>query len=160
MIARLGAPEARGRADRNLEITLDGRAVKAAEGETILDVATREGAYVPTLCFDARLAPFGACRVCLVGVKGVRGPVASCTTPVRQGMIVDTHDERSRRVACGVVELVLSDYPPEALARDGDRNELRDVARHFGLSTSRYTGERHHYPRDDRHPYIKVNLDE
>ncbi|MGZ5969143.1 MAG: 2Fe-2S iron-sulfur cluster-binding protein, partial [Polyangiales bacterium] len=75
-----------------IEIQLNGRVVLANEGETILDVANREGEYIPTLCFDDRLDPFGACRVCLVGVEGARGPVAACTTPCRGGMKVDTHD--------------------------------------------------------------------
>ncbi len=143
-----------------VKLVLDGREVSARTGETVLDVARREGVYIPTLCFDERLAPFGACRVCLVGVAGARGPVASCTTPVREGLVVDTRDPVARKVARSVVELVLSDYPPEAFCREGDRNELRQVARHFGLTASRYGGERHVPPRDDRHPYLKLNLSE
>ena len=143
-----------------VHLTIDGRNVVASERATILDVARREKIAIPTLCYDPRLAPFGACRVCLVGVQGARGPVAACTTPVREGMVVSTRDETAARVARGVVELVLSDYPAAALERDGDRNELREVARHFGLSTSRYAGERHAYAKDDRHPYIKVDMNE
>ncbi len=142
------------------KITLDGVEVEAREGETILEVATRNGRYVPTLCYDERLDPFGACRVCLVGVEGARGPVASCTTPCRPGMKVDTEDARAIRVAKGVVELVLSDYPLDRLALGDERNELRKVARHFGLEGSRYEGERHAHAPDERHPYIKMHLDE
>ncbi len=152
---------------RLVTLTIDGREVKASDRATILDVARREGIFVPTLCFDPRLAPFGACRVCMVGVEGARGPVAACTTPVREGMIVNTKDETAQRVAKGVVELVLSDYPKDALANTTpdpvtgeDRNELRQVARHFGLEKSRYEGERHAYTKDDRHPYIKMDLNE
>ena len=141
-------------------LQIDGREVVASERATILDVARREKIHVPTLCYDPRLAAFGACRVCLVGVVGARGPVAACTTPVRDGMVVDTKDETATRVAKGVVELVLSDYPAAALAREGDRNELREVASHFGLRESRYHGERHDYAKDDRHPYIKVDMNE
>ncbi len=143
-----------------VHLKIDGHDVVASDRATILDVARREKIYVPTLCYDPKLAAFGACRVCMVGVKGARGPVAACTTPVREGMEIDTRDEKALRVARGVVELVLSDYPESALARDGDRNELRDVAKHFGLTASRYTGERHAYAKDDRHPYIKVDMNE
>ena len=150
---------------RLVTLTIDGRVVQASDRATILDVARREKIFVPTLCYDPRLAAFGACRVCMVGVQGARGPVASCTTPVREGMVVDTRDPVATRVAKSVVELVLSDYPKDALARphtgEGeDRNELRQVAAHFGLAESRYSGARHSYARDDRHPYIKVNLEE
>jgi formate dehydrogenase major subunit len=150
---------------RLVTLTIDGREVKASDRATILDVARREGIFVPTLCYDPRLAPFGACRVCMVGVKGARGPVAACTTPVREGMVVETTDETAQRVAKNVVELVLSDYPEGALLKETaegqeDRNELREVARHFGLTESRYTGARHAYAKDDRHPYIKMDLNE
>jgi formate dehydrogenase alpha subunit len=160
-----GGGSDKGAKRRLVTLTIDGREVKASDRATILDVARREGLYVPTLCYDPRLAAFGACRVCLVGVQGARGPVAACTTPVREGMVVDTQDETAKRVARSVVELVLSDYPEASLARDAgdaaeDRNELRQVARHFGLEASRFEGERHAYARDDRHPYIKVDLNE
>jgi formate dehydrogenase alpha subunit len=163
-----GKAGAKGDTKRRLvTLTIDGREVRASDHATILDVARREGIFIPTLCYDPRLAPFGACRVCMVGVKGARGPVAACTTPVRQGIVVDTKDETATRVARNVVELVLSDYPEALLKREGvdpasgeDRNELRQVAQHFGIDTSRFSGERHAYAKDDRHPYIKMDLNE
>jgi formate dehydrogenase alpha subunit len=167
----MGADGTSGKPDRGdtkrrlVTLTIDGREVKASDRATILDVARREGIFIPTLCYDPRLAAFGACRVCMVGVKGARGPVAACTTPVREGIVVDTQDPVARRVAKNVVELVLSDYPGDALAKDSapeERNELREVARHFGLDAreSRFAGERHAYAKDDRHPYIKMDLNE
>src|SRR5262245_41463728 len=143
-------------------LTIDGREVKASDPAAISVVARPEGIFAPTLCYDPRLAPFGACRVGMVGGKGARGPVAACTTPVRDGMIIDTKDETAQRVAKGVVELVISDYPEATLDKEiaEDRNELRQVARHFGLERSRYAGERHSYAKDDRHPYIKMDLNE
>jgi formate dehydrogenase major subunit len=145
---------------KKLELLLDGRLVEATDGETILEVARREGVYVPTLCFDERLTPFGACRVCLVGVEGARGPLASCTTPVRSGMKVDTQDPVARRVAKTTVELVLSDFPMERLESAGARNELAQVVAHFGLTGSRFEGARHAHAPDTRHPYIQLHLDE
>jgi formate dehydrogenase major subunit len=156
----MGADGSTGTKRRLVTLTIDGREVKASDRATILDVARREKIFVPTLCWDERLAAYGACRVCMVGVKGARGPVAACTTPVRDGMVIDTKDPVATRVAKGVVELVLSDYPAEKLQGDAERNELRQVAQHFGLSKSRYEGERHHYAKDDRHPYIKMDLNE
>ena len=102
-----------------MRVTIDGAQVEVPAGTTVLDAARAAGATVPTLCFDERLAPFGACRVCLVGVAGPDGRtdvVASCTTPCRDGMVVDTRDPRARRVAGAVVELVLSELPARARA--------------------------------------------
>ena len=90
---------------------IDGDTVTVPPGTTVLDAARALGNPIPTLCFDERQAPFGACRVCLVGIEGAPGPVASCTMLVREGMKVDTQDATARRVATAVVELVLSELP-------------------------------------------------
>jgi NADH dehydrogenase/NADH:ubiquinone oxidoreductase subunit G len=56
-------------------VEVDGNPVEVADGATILDAARVAGSWVPTLCFDERQAPFGACRVCLVGVEGSPKPL-------------------------------------------------------------------------------------
>src|SRR4051812_26454543 len=96
-----------------MQVTIDGIPLEVATGTTILEAAGLAGSHVPVLCYDERQDPFGACRVCLVGVEGAPGPLPSCTTPCRDGMVVDTRDETSRRVVKGVVELVLSELPVE-----------------------------------------------
>ncbi len=133
-------------------VTVDGTTVDVPAGATLLDAARAAGAAVPTLCFDDRLAPFGACRVCLVGVEGSDKPVASCTTPARDGAVVDTRDPTARRVASAVVELVLSELPDAPAAH----TELAAVARDLGVDQSalRWTGEVHARDVDDRHPYL------
>jgi NADH dehydrogenase/NADH:ubiquinone oxidoreductase subunit G len=62
------------------KVTVDGVAVEVAPGATILDAAKAADRWVPTVCFDERQAPFGACRVCMVGVSGAPKPVPACTT--------------------------------------------------------------------------------
>ncbi|MGH2944631.1 MAG: 2Fe-2S iron-sulfur cluster-binding protein, partial [Solirubrobacteraceae bacterium] len=82
-----------------LRIEIDGTQTEVAPGTTVLAAVRALGGTVPTLCFDERQEPFGACRVCLVGVDGAPGPVAACTAPCRDGMKVDTRDPTARRVA-------------------------------------------------------------
>lgn len=108
-----------------MRLAVDGIEVDVEAGATILDACRAAGRDVPTLCFDERLAPFGACRVCLVAVDGSPSPVTSCTTPAADGMVVDTGDERARRIAGAVVELVLSELPRAPAAH----TELAAVAR-------------------------------
>jgi NADH dehydrogenase/NADH:ubiquinone oxidoreductase subunit G len=91
------------------KVTVDGTAVEVAPGATILDAATAAGSWVPTVCFDERQAPFGACRVCMVAVEGSPKPLPACTTPCRDGMEIRTEDATARRVSRTVVELVLSE---------------------------------------------------
>jgi len=132
-------------------LTIDGVEVEVADGATVLDAARAAGRWVPTLCFDARQAPFGACRVCMVGVEGAAAPVAACTTPCRDGMAIATEDPTARRVAEAVVELVLSELPePPA-----PHTELAQVAERLGVGEPRWPGEVH--PKvepDTRHPYL------
>jgi NADH dehydrogenase/NADH:ubiquinone oxidoreductase subunit G len=133
-----------------MRVTVDGAAVEVAEGATILDAARAAGRWVPTLCFDERQAPFGACRACLVGVEGAAKPLPACTTPCREGMAVATEDAAGRRVAGAVVELVLSELPePPA-----PHTELARVAARLGVGEPRWPGAVHEADHDLRHPYL------
>jgi len=141
-------------------VKIDGTEIEVAPGTTVLEAIHALGQDVPTLCYDERQAPFGACRVCLVGAEGARGPIPACTTPCRDGMAIDTQDPLARRVVKAVVELVLSELPePPA-----DHTELAAVAREVGLREPpageagsrelRWPGVVHTLEHDDRHPYL------
>lgn len=132
-------------------VTVDGITVTVPDGATVLEAARAAGRWVPTLCFDERQAPFGACRVCLVGIEGVPTPQPACTTPVRDGMAVTTEDATARRVAGAVVELVLSELPePPA-----PYTELAQVAARLEVGEPRWTGAtRPPAEPDRRHPYL------
>jgi predicted molibdopterin-dependent oxidoreductase YjgC len=133
-----------------IALTVDGIETTVQDGATVLEAVRSVNREVPTLCFDDRQAPFGACRVCLVAVEGAPGPIPACTTPVRDGMVVDTQDDRARRIAANVVELVLSELPePPA-----EHTELAAVARSFGLGAPRWTGAVHATRHEDDHPYL------
>jgi predicted molibdopterin-dependent oxidoreductase YjgC len=132
-------------------VTIDGVEVEVAAGATVLDAARAAGRWVPTLCFDERQAPFGACRVCMVAAEGAGRPIPACTTPVRDGMQIDTADATARRVAEAVVELVLSELPDAP----APHTELARVAERLGVDEPRWPGEVH--PKvepDTRHPYL------
>jgi NADH dehydrogenase/NADH:ubiquinone oxidoreductase subunit G len=136
-----------------ITVTVDGRQVQVPEGATLLTAAKLAGAWVPTLCFDERQAPFGACRVCLVGVEGSPKPLPACTTPCRDGMEIDTTDETARRVATAVVELVVSELPEAPAAH----TELAQVADRLEVSIvepPRWPGATHQPKHDFRHPYL------
>jgi predicted molibdopterin-dependent oxidoreductase YjgC len=131
-------------------VAIDGHEVEVPEGATLLDAARAAGRWVPTLCFDERQAPFGACRVCLVGVEGSAVPLPACTTPCRDGMVVATEDPTARRVATAVVELVLSELPePPA-----PHTELAVVARALDVGEPRWPGTTHALAHEDDHPYL------
>jgi predicted molibdopterin-dependent oxidoreductase YjgC len=133
-----------------ISVTVDGDEVQVPDGATVLTAARTAGCWVPTLCFDERQAPFGACRVCLVGVEGAPKPLPACTTPCRDGMVIETGDPASRRVAVAVVELVLSELPEAPAAH----TELARVAERLQVSEPRWPGVTHTVEHDFRHPYL------
>ncbi|MBN1632036.1 MAG: molybdopterin-dependent oxidoreductase [Thermoleophilia bacterium] len=92
-------------------LTINDREVNARPGQTILEAAQGAGIDIPTLCYDPRLEPYGACRMCLVEVEGARGPMAACGTAIREGMKVQTHSEKIRRIRRFVLELLLTNHP-------------------------------------------------
>jgi formate dehydrogenase major subunit len=133
-----------------MEVWVDGAAVEVEPGSTVLEAARLAGRDVPTLCYDERLVPFGACRVCLVAIEDTPAPVAACTTPCRKGMRIDTENARVRRIAANVVELVLSELPgPPA-----PHTELAAVAGRLGVGGPRWQGAKHGVRHDEGHPYL------
>jgi predicted molibdopterin-dependent oxidoreductase YjgC len=138
----------------SIHIEIDGLQTVVAPGTTVLEATRGLGDLIPTLCFDERQEPFGACRVCMVGVDGVSVPVAACTTPCRDGMKVSTTDPVARRIAAATVELVLSELP----AAPAPHTELARVASSLGVDPDdlRWPGAQHATEHDERHPYLAL----
>jgi predicted molibdopterin-dependent oxidoreductase YjgC len=95
-------------AERLVEITLDGRAVRVAEGTTLLQACRREGIDTPTLCFLETLTPVNVCRVCVVELEGSRALVPACSRVAEAGMKVKTDSERVRLSRRLVLEFLAS----------------------------------------------------
>jgi NADP-reducing hydrogenase subunit HndD len=95
-------------------------------GETILQVARRNGVEIPTLCYMKNAAPTGACRICLVEVEGARTLVASCATPAAPKMVVRTETDRVVRARRMNLELLLSSGHHNCLAQDLDMDSWTD----------------------------------
>jgi formate dehydrogenase major subunit len=139
----------------NIAFSLDGKPVVAAPGETLLDVARREGVAIPHLCFTDGLAPVGNCRACVVEVHGERTLAASCCRQPAAGMVVQTDSERARHSQRLVLELLQSDLPETAHTR---ANEVDFWSAHLGLGRPRFPA-RAPLPADLSHPAIAVHLD-
>ncbi len=133
-----------------MKLTIDGSELQVEPGTTVLEAIRALGLEIPTLCYDPRQQPYGACRVCLVGAAGAPAPIAACTTPCREGMQIDTQDERARRVAKAIVELVLSELPEPP----PQHTELAAVAGKLGIGELRWPGAVHERRHDHRHPYL------
>ena len=145
-----------------IKFTLDGRAVTAVPGETIWEVAKREGKVIPHLCHKDQKGyrPDGNCRACVVEVEGERVLAASCCRAPAEGMVVKTDSERATKSREMVMELLLADQPDRAGAHDKSAH-LWDMAAANGVTDSRFPKlEPARIPLlDDSHVAMRVNLD-
>ncbi len=144
-------------------ITLDGRSVAFDDGETIYTVAQRVSTEIPTLCYDDRLEPLGACRLCVVELEGARNPVASCTTLALDGMVVHTRTDAIERHRKTLMELVVSENPRGAEIdplRGMASQELAHLAVRYEVDGSRFEGATSGRSRpDDPNPMILRDYD-
>jgi formate dehydrogenase alpha subunit len=128
---------------KNISLIVDGRAVTVADGSTVLAAIQQSGNYVPTLCHDPALKPFGACRLCIVKIEGVRGLPTSCTTPAQKGMIVHTETEEIRTIRRTIVELTIANHPYDCLVCNTSQEcELLRVANYVGVQQKSIDGLR------------------
>jgi formate dehydrogenase major subunit len=139
-------------------LEVDGREVTVPEGTSVLRAAALADIAIPKLCATDSLEPFGSCRLCLVQIEGRNGYPASCTTPVESGMKVRTKSEMLERLRRGVMELYMSDHPPDRAACAGNGNcELHAMADAVGLGQMRYGLEGSNHlaaARDLSNPYF------
>ncbi len=119
---------------KQIKLTINGQVVSVREGRTVLEAIRQAGFYVPTLCDDPGLKPFGACRLCIVQIEGMRGLPTSCTTPAQDGMKVRTETEEIQKVRRMIVELTIVNHPYECLLCQKSQDcELLRVARYVGV---------------------------
>ncbi|MHA1555036.1 MAG: formate dehydrogenase subunit alpha [Alphaproteobacteria bacterium] len=132
-----GTPAASG--EDVVSVTIDGVSVQVPAGTMVMRAASLIDRPIPKLCATDTLEPFGSCRLCLVEIDGVTGTPASCTTPVADGMVVQTQTPRLEKLRRGVMELYISDHPLDCLtcSANGDC-ELQDMAGVVGLRDVRY----------------------
>lgn len=143
-----------------LTLTIDGKQVGVEEGSTILEACEKAGSKVPTLCYDRRLMPFGACRICLVEVEGTRQKfIPSCTTPATNGMIVKTISDDIIKARKTVLELLLSNHPLDCPICDkAGECSLQDLVYEYGIEKNRFSGKKSNIPVDHQSHLIERNL--
>ncbi len=125
-----------------VNLTIDGRPIKAKKGSTILEAALNNGIEIPHLCYKKGLSIAGVCRLCLVKIKGRPGMVTSCTTKVAEGMEVIAFDEEINEARRLIVELILSEHRHDCLVCESNGQcELQDLAYSLGIDRIRFPVE-------------------
>ena len=139
----------------SVSFKLDGREVSGGSGETLIEIAQREGVEIPRLCYVPGLDAVGNCRACMVEIKGERVLAASCCRVPQAGMEVSTTSDRARKAQQMVLELLQSDMPQTPYTR---HNEVDEWAARLQVGKPRFA-PRVAVPADLTHAAIAVNLD-
>ena len=168
----------------SVTLNIDGRALTAEEGETILDCALRNGIEIPNLCTHPTLPAFGACRMCVVEIEGMRSYPTSCTTPAAEGMNVQTNTPALQKLRHNILALMMLEHPCACLVcakrelceeyrPEGEKAgrttgcqtcsgkafcEVRPLAEEFALTELPAPPSYHHRPLDRSNPFIDRDL--
>ena len=133
-----------------INIKINGVDIAAPKGSTILEAARLAHIEIPTLCYLKEINEIGACRICVVEVKGAKSLVASCVFPINEGMEVWTNTPKVLDSRKRTLELLLSDHDRRCLScvRSGDC-ELQKVSKDLGVDNEDlYDGEKNEYEID------------
>lgn len=138
-----------------VKLTIDGIQIEVPKGTTVLEAARSANIQIPTLCYLKGINEIGACRMCLVEVKGARNLQASCVYPVADGMEVRTNTKKVREARKVNLELILSNHDRKCLTCVRNENcELQALSKQLGVDDIRYDGERIDYAVDELSPSI------
>ncbi|MFZ5433584.1 MAG: bidirectional hydrogenase complex protein HoxU [Calditrichota bacterium] len=132
-----------------ITLTIDDKPVAGRADETILEVATQNGIFIPTLCHLDELTPVGACRLCMVEIQGMNKLLPACVTLIQEGMMVRTQSERLLHYRRLILELLFSErnHVCSVCVVNG-YCELQQLAAKLGV-------DHVHFPY--RHPQLRVD---
>ena len=139
-----------------IRASINGIKAEFGKGTTVLAAARKLGFDIPTLCNDDRLNPVGACRMCLVEIKGSSKETVSCTTPLADGMEVLTHSEPVEDARKWNLRMLAGNYPADAFASYPEK-PFHKLARKYGLTNADFNGD-HSITADASQTYINVDM--
>jgi len=141
-----------------IRLTINGQEVIAEKGMTVLEAAQFAGIYIPTLCYDPDLEPYGGCRLCVVEIEGMRGLPTACTTPAADGMVVHTETPAVNKVRRIAVDLFIADHPMDCLTcPKNQRCDLQKVAAYLGITERRLPRTDRPLPVDASNPFFYLD---
>lgn len=141
------------------QITINNKQIEVPDGITVLRAAEMAGIHIPRLCEHKELTPYGGCRLCIVEVQGVRVPMASCTLPVSNGMVVNTETEAIKKSRKFVLSMLFSErnhFCPFCQVSGGDC-ELQNAAYAEEMTHWPIQPGWNNFPVDTSHPYFALD---
>ncbi len=141
-----------------MEVYLNGKAFEANPGETVLQLALRNGIYIPHLCYHEKTGQAAKCRACVVEIEGMNGLKTSCNLPVTDGMRVTTNSKKVLNAQRNVVDFSLSSGRHDCMSCEQNGNcELQDAAYYLGIERASFQLYDDRYEIDDSSEFIVVD---
>ncbi len=142
-----------------MKIIIDGKEVEVGDPDkTILEVARGIDIDIPTICYDSSLSTFGACRMCLVRLKDENEFVAACSTPVEDGMEIETDTERIRELRKNNLHLLLAEHEENCKVCEANSDcTIQDLAYRYGINESKYELDTEDLEVYDDNPFIEMD---
>jgi formate dehydrogenase major subunit len=143
---------------KEITLTINGKQVKGKDGDTVLDICQANGIDVPTLCHYKGLSDIGACRLCVVEIERERRPVPACTYPARDGLVIQTHNEKLEKYRRLILELLFTErnHLCAQCVASGDC-ELQSLAYKYQMDNARYPYSWPALPVDPVNDYLVID---
>ena len=144
----------------DVNLVIDGMEMSGPSGMTILEAANEAGINIPTLCHRPDLTPEGNCRLCVVEVEGSPRLVASCHTPITEGMVIHTRSPKVVAARKAVVELLLAGHTGPCVTDECAKDcELHNIAADLEVGPPRFqVKKRRSYPVETLSPYVQRDM--
>jgi NADH-quinone oxidoreductase subunit G len=145
---------------QQVTVVVDGVEIEAEDGTMLVDAAQRGDVEIPVFCYDPKLGDaVGACRMCMVEIEGIPKLQTSCSTAIRDGMVVYTQNQRVKEAQNAVVEFLLVNHPLDCPVCDkGGECPLQDISMGWGEGHSRLTDPKRHFQKPlPLSPLIKID---
>jgi formate dehydrogenase major subunit len=143
---------------KEITLTINGKQVKGKDGDTVLDICQANGIDLPTLCHYKGISDVGACRLCVVEIERERRPVPACTYPARDGLVVQTHNEKLEKYRRLILELLFTErnHLCAQCVASGDC-ELQSLAYKYQMDNARYPYSWPALPVDPVNDYLVID---
>jgi NADH-quinone oxidoreductase subunit G len=142
-------------APKLVNITVNGKQITAPAGTLLIDACKNVGIEVPSFCYYPGLSLQGACRMCLVEIEKMPKMQTACTTPIAEGMVVQTETEKVVQARKSMLELLLANHPLDCPVCDaGGECELQDMTFKYGAAESKFIDIKSHRDEQQWSPVV------
>jgi NADH-quinone oxidoreductase subunit G len=139
----------------NVTLTVNGKSITAPKGTLLIEACKQHGIEIPAFCYYPGLSLQGACRMCLVEVEKMPKMQTACTTPITEGMVVQTESEKVVQARKSMLELLLANHPLDCPVCDaGGECELQDMTFKYGAGESKFIDIKSHRDEQQWSPIV------